>query len=498
MMEGYPLQSTKLTMEKLINLIGSLKPAEIQLIEDFFAIRNNKTLKKNKKLQLFQFILNGKVKNKEDAFKFLFKKKCDSSLCRLKKILQKDILDVIMVSSFSSRQEANHDEEIECHKFLLQGKILLSRGLPDQGIPILKKVSQIAEKYEFPNIKLASDDILRTYVGLRSGFNSYVSYNRGIQKSFEVYEKILDAKENYLTVIPKLFNDDQSLENKCSKILQPEMLEKMEKGFNNSDSKKVKYWYYMMAIQFYLERKEYAKAKEPADLVDEIINTDPIKFSNREKSQVNIELAKICIHLKEYQKAVKFAEIATKYFNPNTLDFLNALHLLFFAYFRKGDYIQALNIVEEAQRHKHLCTIRIQPAVWSIFKAAVFFMQGEFRLSNNVILSQDKWPKERSLWLVGSKLLELVNILELRDYDWFEFKLESFRKLLSHFDLEQVKRCKIIYNLLRTLIKHCGNFNLAAFQENNHLLLLDQKGDLGWDPLGYEVVNISGWFSEKL
>src|SRR5690606_22663584 len=141
---------------------------------------------------------------------------------------QKDILDVMTVSFFTKEPDDIHDEEITCHKFLIQGKILLSRGLSDQGIPMLQKASKIAENYEFSNIKLASYDILRTYCGLRSGLDTYVSYNKRIKETFATYEKLLDAKANYLTVIPHVFDDEQSLGTKCGQVMTPEMLEEME------------------------------------------------------------------------------------------------------------------------------------------------------------------------------------------------------------------------------------------------------------------------------
>ena len=43
--------------------------------------------------------------------------------------------------------------------------------------------------------------------------------------------------------------------------------------------------------------------------------------------------------------------------------------------------------------------------------------------------------------------------IEKNDFEWFDFKLENFRKLLQRQKEENIQRSKVIFNILKTLSK---------------------------------------------
>ena len=79
-------------MEKLQRLINSLKPSEIQLIEDFYKAKYNGNTADNKRLQLFQLIAKGKVSSNEEAAQLLYHQKRNSALSHLKKRVEEIFL----------------------------------------------------------------------------------------------------------------------------------------------------------------------------------------------------------------------------------------------------------------------------------------------------------------------------------------------------------------------------------------------------------------------
>jgi hypothetical protein len=150
-------------MEKLIRLIQCLKPGGVQWVDDFYKARYNGTAADNKRLQLFRLLAEDKVHSNEEAARLLYHQKCNSALSHLKKRLEEDILNFLLFDLDDCGASTITKEELKCNKLLLQGKMLIAKGIWEDGISLLKKTSRISEKYEFPDIKLASDDILRTY-----------------------------------------------------------------------------------------------------------------------------------------------------------------------------------------------------------------------------------------------------------------------------------------------------------------------------------------------
>ena len=109
------------------------------------------------------------------------------------------------------------NEELNCRKALMQGKILISRGIYDTGISLIKKTSKLAEKYEFPDLKLAAFDILRKYDKTTSGPSRSKYYSQQMDSAFNMFGKILRAKEiNYQ--VTNVDNSIPSLQIRLSKV----------------------------------------------------------------------------------------------------------------------------------------------------------------------------------------------------------------------------------------------------------------------------------------
>lgn len=136
---------------------------------------------------------------------------------------------------------------------------------------------------------------------------------------------------------------------------------------------------------------------------------------------------------------------------------------------------------------------------WSLLKSGLLFMQNKFRESNTWLLSHENLLNEKSHTILWAKLLELLNILEMQDYDWFEYKLESFRKRLRRCGMQSMERIWILYQLFNSLRKYDYNYKTTFLDEQTNLAILQSKDQsLGWDPMSYELMDTSKWFMAKL
>ena len=471
-------------MEKLHRLIKSLKPSEVQLIEYFYKAKYNGNAADNKRLQLFKLLAEGKVKNNEEAARLLYHKKCDSALSHLKKRVEEDILNFLLIDFSDCGLSEATREELHCNKMLLQGKMLLAKGIWEEGLSLLKKTSHLSEKYEFPDIKLASDDILRTYSS-----KNYQHYNRHIEKCLRDYQKMLKAKGISLTF------DRKFGVHKNEKPAESGFSEQM--GEKNQDkSKKVIYWNKMALLQYYKNEHDFEHAKKYALELLENLRAEPKVFSDFTCAQVHLELAKILIYLKDYLTALLHAESAINLFAYSSVEYVQGLQVCYFANFRSGDISKAEATVEIAL--KHPLVNHTLKRTWILLSAALMFVQQRFSVVNRMLYTHHT-GKNDATWEVGSKILEMLNILETEDFDWFEFKIESLRKKVHSLRDNSYERFKIFYRILKTLARYNYDYQETLSIEKQNLdLLLGSKPSLSWDPMGYELINTRDWLLNKV
>jgi hypothetical protein len=107
--------------------------------------------------------------------------------------------------------------------------------------------------------------------------------------------------------------------------------------------------------------------------------------------------------------------------------------------------------------------------------------------------------KDKSGWLLGLRMLELLIMVEIGDFEWFDFKLENFRKLLQRQKEENVQRSKVIFNVLKTLSKmDFDYFDTLEKEDKNIKLLEEAENELQWDPKGFEVIRFDDWIKSKM
>lgn len=479
-------------MEKLRSIVACLKPSEIHLIRDYYQLRKNQG---SRRLVLFDLVVEGKVSSDEEASLRIFCQPPDSNFSQLKRRLKDDILNILMICPVEkSYQSENIKAEFKARKMLMQGKILLSRGVYDEGTGILRKACQLAEKYELSTISLEIQDLLRTHIGVKKGLEVYKSYQDTIDHNLADMQMELEAKDlNHRIMIPALHSAACTGEH-----AEAEKLRKIKTHFDSSGSARVGFWYYLSAIRLHINQREFDKAYRYGQQLASLIDHEPAIHTVPNRAGIHLELAKILIHLEQFPEAITMAQEARKLFQRGMLNELYAIETLFFAYFRNRQWEQAQAIIEEATHHKQYQTHILTPGKWQYFKANVSFASRDFDASLAELHQNTTLKKDRGGWFLGYRILELLNLIEKREYDWIDSKLESFRKYLQQVQTHQVPRCKNILRLLFALSKHGFDFQATTRDEQGLLSALSQaKEENYWDPMGYELVRISDWVNRS-
>ncbi len=456
-------------MKKLSNIILSLKSNEVQYVKTYLKTKlaNNTS----KRIKLYDFVSKSKSIDNEAAASHIYKKKPDSAFSHLKKKLREDILDLMMVLPLENTTVSNDEiQELTCQKLLLQSKILKARGVHEESIALAKRAAEIAEKYELPNMLINAYDQLYSYELSELLITDHAYYEL-LNQSLEKYKFFIEAR-------------DQSSSAKFS-----------EGGaFNDNHGclKRTLFWNELKKVETSYQQHKMDQAWSLASELSAKCRQKELICTNDELLLLNLKKVKIQLHRGAFNSSLdQLNEINTDLLVESPY-YQEVLQTCFYVHFNLNNYQRAQIICKKLLEYSSC-----NPLTY-LFQAALHFRLEENKEVTKYIHKAETFKSKNAQLSIALKWLELINILELKDYDWFEFRFDTFRKKLFSVNREQNQRWYALYDVLRTLRREDYNYQKALKLEETKLTNLHcDHNELRWIPQGLEVIDIAQWFVSK-
>ncbi|MDX2003004.1 MAG: hypothetical protein SFW35_11265 [Chitinophagales bacterium] len=483
-------------METLTQIIKSLKPGEVRLIRAFYKVQSNGEIKR--RLALFDYIKSGKVKNDLEAARAIYKAAPNSAYSHLKARLQRDILNLLLLQDSSKRYDTQYTRALfDARRMLIEGQLLIGRGAYNSGVDVLEKARSLAKKYELYNEGVAINDLLRSHLGVKAGLNTYNKYNEEIIKNLEEQHALLKARDYYHRIIvPNLFHLNR--QNQFTEYSE-QVLKELKEVFEKNKSANIGYYYYYIGMLYAQLDNKWEDGLEYGKGFLQLVEKEESIRSNSRIAEANLQMASMLIQSGNPKPAIDFAIKAGKFFKKGLLNELQAIELLFFAYYRSKDYKKTEEVIAQAESHPKYKANKTIPARWEYYKANLYFSLGKFDEASALLIQQSELMKDRAGWLLGHKVFELMCMIETKDTYIIDYRTESFRKLLLRQKEENVERAKTILKILETFAKTGLSYKKTNGLEAAKLKLLREgKGDYAWDPTGFELIRFDEWFDSKL
>lgn len=491
------LSKIEAPMKTLVPLIKVLRPGEVRLVKHFLKLETNAEVKK--RLQLFELIVSGKVDTDKKALKKLYKtEKNNSAFSHLKERLRKDVLNVLFLQDASKKFSTKYaNAEFECRRNFIQADILIARGAYNEGAQLLEKALEKAKKFELPIESILMEQLLRKMYHRIKSLKTLELYNQNIQKNIRFLEDLNKVEEfSNILAVPRLFKANPKF---TSDEYKKEMIVELDKMYKRTNSAKIGFWYYMTANDYYSNQREFDEALKHNLSFLELIKNEPAVYSSANWAGANGYVAENFINTHAYEDAIGYAQIAVRNFKKDGINEFNALEVLFFAFYRSYQFEEAENILNKVFVHQRLKANAFYHAKWLYLRACLEFSKHEFSKALKTLNEITELNKDKSGWLLGLRMLELLIMVEKRDFDWFDFKLENFRKLLQRQKLENIQRSKVIFNVLKTLSKTEFDFFETMEKEKENIRLLEEaQNEFYWDPKGFEVIRFDDWLKSKV
>jgi hypothetical protein len=484
-------------MKSIYSILNVLRKGEIELVKHYYTRPVNAENKM--RLGLLEIGIKEKGLSNKDVLIRLNPKMSISAFSHLKRRLKKDMLNALLWQESEKRfAEAYLAGEFECTKNISQAYVLLLRGSVKEGQKLLGNARKLAQKFELVTHRIVINQLLRRrFFGIIKNGKELKSVNDQIAIDIKNISNLNYAEESTLVLAaPKLFPKDAG---EVFRKTGSNVLKELETKFQESGVSRIGFWYYMAATEYYRSNGMFDEMLEYGMDFFQLVNESDSLRSNPNISGVSQTVGTAMVRLHRFKEAEKYLEISVQKFREGGGNQLASLELLLKAQLAAyGTYRSKETITIGMGHRRTLLSERLQ-AKWNYFKACREFLSGHPDQSYTTLNSNGDLMKWKDEINIQFRILEVLQLLELEDYDWIDFKLETLRKFVSRNRKLKNPRIDGIIKVLYAL--QAKSYDLTRLNKSTlELIKKLNSSEKGWEwnPLGFELVRFDAWLERKM
>ncbi|MFM1931773.1 MAG: hypothetical protein RL226_1076 [Bacteroidota bacterium] len=482
-------------MEGLVSLVKVLRPSEKRLLVHHYA--RNTNAEEKMRLKLFKLVDSG-VSSDEEAKSLLNGKGGASSYSHLKSRLKNDILNILMMQDTDKRfAQPNRAAELDCRKKVAQSHILLLRGAQIEGMKVLTDALRAADRFELLAERLQINHLLREkFLGAGSS-EQLNKLNRQINSDLSKYEALLVVEEKSFILASPEFA--QKLKKRSNDKQNLQLIEELKTLYRKHKLARIGFWYYMAATEYHNARSNYDSVVDLGLEFLKLVEKSPAVKSKNNIAGVNQTVGVAFLELRGFDQARQHLMKAEKLFPVSGFNRLQCLQFLVQSESANEEYESALTHIQLALSHPRIAVRENLLPRWLYFKACVEFLNGDIDGSFKSLNKDGYLMKQVDDWNVQFRLLEIMQLISLKDEEWLEFRISTLSKFLTrHKDLAK-PRVLVALSVFRNVLRKELNFAQLSDKNKESLrLCLAEEGAYKWNPTGPELVRFDKWVSAQL
>lgn len=482
-------------MEDLRALVRVMRLGEKRMLRHLLSRTTN--AEEHQRYRLFKLI-DSNLQISEDEVRQGFSNVSSSAFSHLKRRLKDDILSVLLIKESSKRiAQANRAAQFECLKKMAQAYVLIFRGAKQEGEHVLEEARKLAIKYELSAERLSIDHISReAFYSFLNG-DQLNGLNRSLKDDLERCGHVLRSEElSFLITMPKLRT--QLLEAEDEGV-EDRMVEEFEHLYRKSGAARVGFWYYMAAVEKSNVDKEFQKALGLGHQFLKLVEDSPAIKSKNNIAGVNQSLGFAYLNLRQYDAAIAHFKQSEKNFPAAGFNRLQALFFLAQSQVASANYGTVLETIQIAMTHPRIKAREPLVPRWLFLKASTEFLMGNVDAAFKTMNQEGYLLRQQDEWNVQFRLLEMMLLVEMRDEEWLEFKLDTTRKFLTRYKQLDGPRVRAAVDILGNLLRR--ELDFTELSEKNIQVLNNSVNEIEgfeWDPSGTEFVRFDLWMKSKI
>ena len=205
------------------------------------------------------------------------------------------------------------------------------------------------------------------------------------------------------------------------------------------------------------------------------------------------------LFLRDFTRAGDNFNTSVENFRNGGANQLNSLELMFKASMARPSVSAAKGCLVKSSEHP---IVRRRPQVesrWVYYAACHALLTGDPSEAFSAINSTVEIAKGKDHYSVWFRIVEIMTMIELEDYDWVEFKYDTLRKFLGRNRKLRNYRISAVLSIISSLMRN--GFKLAAISRSSKVeleKLSNENEGYEWNPEGAEVIRFDEWVKRKL
>jgi len=482
-------------MDELISLVKVMRVGEKRMLMHMLARTTN--AEENLRLRLFKMLDAGHT-DLQTVKKKLATDVSASSFAHLKRRLKEDILSVLLVKESPKRiAQANRAAQFECIKKIAQAYVLIFRGAKQEGAGILQSAKRLAIKYELEGELLSINHISREAFYSFSDVKKIVAMNEDLRDNLKIWSDILRSEELSFYITSPQFK--QEFEQTEKDGFENTMINELKALYEKSNTARIGFWYYMAATEFHTTQKNFELVVNLGLSFLRLVERSPAIKSKNNLAGVNQTVGLAQLELRNFSEAKNHLSVAEKHFPSAGFNRLQSLQFLGLAQMADQDYAGIMQTIEKAMMHPRIGAREHFLPQWLYIKACGEFLTSDIDSAFKTLNQNGDLMKQRDDWNIQFRMLEMLILIELKDEEWLEFKLDATRKFLTRYKKLDTPRVRASIELISNLLRRELDYDAISKKNNETLeLCLNEAEGFEWNPAGPEIVRFDSWIKGKI
>ena len=450
------------------------------------------------RLALLKLAETKKGLNNSQAIEALKSDMSASAFSHLKARLKADMLNSLLWQESSKRfPEAYTAAEFECSRNIAQAYVLMMRGNVTEGVKLLERSKKLAEKFELLSLHLVINQLIRRRLHTIRSSKELESINSELTNGLQNISRLNQTEQETLIIAaPQLFSKDASNDFKTD---GEGVIERLAENFEETGLSRIGFWYYMAATEFYRFNDENQKMLDHGKAFFDLINNSDALRSNPNISGASQTVGIALIKLHRFKEAEEYMKISVEKFRDGGMNQLNSMELLLKSQLAAYGTHRSIATIERGEAHRLVQRGDQLKAKWSYFKACREFLSSKPDQSYSTLNSNGDLLKSRDDLNVQYRILEVLQLIELEDYDWIDFKLDTLRKFVSRNRKLKTPRVDGIIKVLQAI--HVKSYQFAKLNSSTLKIIEKLSSDdkeWAWNPTGNELVRFDAWLERRM
>ncbi len=373
--------------------------------------------------------------------------------------------------------------ELECRKLFVQAQTLVHKGIADEAISVLKRVQKLAKENDLPEMKAKALELLQNISD--QSFADFRSSADQVESEFETHLVLVKARNLY-----KRLKADEGKPVWEEKDL--ELLSELQNMALHQATPRLLYWYHLIKMVYNKSQGQLARAYHSGLVLNRAIQDNFMGYHKNQQLDFFLEISDLLYVAGKYRKAELYTRKAEMLCGNECPDLLRVLRLRFMVHFGQKQFKVCDQLLSSAMLHPTLKQEGSEKQVWQFFEACTHFVEGNYPVTQALLQQCIGLTRDKTGLFLEPRILELLTLIELDEFDLLEYKVESFRKLIEyHKDLcpEHVPR---VMKLLKAFVR--ADFDLEATCETEGELM----ADLLYGKPYRGLVDVQSWLLSKL